>query len=211
MSRIRRTVTLALTLVALCASLAGCGSPAGPGQHPAAAPAETETPRDESLREQLPADLTGIVIEITEHELVADGERLRATLDELRARGARIAVDDAGAGYAGLRQLMLLRPDVIKLDRGLIEDVARDEAKQALVECFVRFAERTSADVCAEGVESLEDLLVLARLGVAYGQGYAIARPGFDWPEPAREVRAALGSPWVATVPASSRGSALRR
>jgi EAL domain-containing protein (putative c-di-GMP-specific phosphodiesterase class I) len=133
-----------------------------------------------------------VVVEITEHELVADGERLHATLQELRSRGARVAVDDAGAGYAGLRQLMTLRPDLIKLDRGLVEDVAADEAKQALVECFVRFAERTDARVCAEGVESLEDLVVLARLGVSYGQGYVIARPGFEWPEPAVDARSAL-------------------
>jgi diguanylate cyclase (GGDEF)-like protein/PAS domain S-box-containing protein len=148
--------------------------------------------RADELRDQLPADLSGVVVEVTEHELVADGERLRATLDALRSRGARIAVDDAGAGYAGLRQLTIMRPDMIKLDRGLVEDVARDEAKQALVECFVRFAERTDAAVCAEGIESLADLRVLARLGIAYGQGYAIARPAFGWPEPAADARAAL-------------------
>jgi predicted signal transduction protein with EAL and GGDEF domain len=148
--------------------------------------------RADELRDQLPGDMHGVVVEVTEHELVADGERLRATLDDLRARGAQIAVDDAGAGYAGLRQLTMMRPDMIKLDRGLIEDVANDEAKQALVECFVRFAERTDAAVCAEGIESLDDLLVLARLGVAYGQGYAIARPAFGWPEPAADARAAL-------------------
>jgi EAL domain-containing protein (putative c-di-GMP-specific phosphodiesterase class I) len=148
--------------------------------------------RADELRRRLPEDLEGVVVEITEHEMVADGERLRVTLDELRARGARVAVDDAGAGYAGLRQLMILRPDLIKLDRGLIEDVAADEAKQALVECFVRFAERTDAAVCAEGVESVDDLLVLARLGVAYGQGYVIARPGAGWPEPAPVACAAL-------------------
>jgi diguanylate cyclase (GGDEF)-like protein/PAS domain S-box-containing protein len=148
--------------------------------------------RAEELWRALPADLRGVVVEITEHELVADGERLQATLQQLRERGARIAVDDAGAGYAGLRQLTVLRPDVIKLDRGLIEDVAHDDAKQALVECFVRFADRTEAAVCAEGIESLDDLLVLARLGVTYGQGYAIARPGFVWPEPEAGVRLAL-------------------
>jgi diguanylate cyclase (GGDEF)-like protein/PAS domain S-box-containing protein len=151
--------------------------------------------RADELRQRLPADLEGVVVEITEHEMVADGERLRVTLDELRARGARVAVDDAGAGYAGLRQLMILRPDLIKLDRGLIEDVAGDEAKQALVECFVRFAERTDASVCAEGVESIDDLLVLARLGVAYGQGYVIARPGVEFPEPAPVACAALATP----------------
>ena len=150
--------------------------------------------RADELRRRLPADLEGVVVEITEHEMVADGERLRMTLDELRARGARVAVDDAGAGYAGLRQLMILRPDLIKLDRGLIEDVAGDEAKQALVECFVRFAERTDAAVCAEGVESLEDLLVLARLGVAYGQGYVIARPAAEFPQPAPLACAALAA-----------------
>lgn len=87
---------------------------------------------------------------------------------------------------------MILRPDLIKLDRGLIEDVAADEAKQALVECFVRFAGRTDAAVCAEGIESVDDLLALARLGVVYGQGYVIARPGHDWPQPAETACAAL-------------------
>jgi EAL domain-containing protein (putative c-di-GMP-specific phosphodiesterase class I) len=148
--------------------------------------------RTDELRHALPSDLDGIVVEITEHELAADGERLRATLDELRARGAPVAVDDAGAGYAGLRQLMVLRPDLIELDRGLIEDVASDEAKQALLECFVRFAQRTDAAVCAEGIESLDDLETLARLGVGYGQGYAIARPAADWPEPGLQARARL-------------------
>jgi EAL domain-containing protein (putative c-di-GMP-specific phosphodiesterase class I) len=151
--------------------------------------------RADELLHRLPGNLHGVVVEITEHELVADGERLHATLEQLRARGARVAVDDAGAGYAGLRQLMILRPDLIKLDRGLIEDVAGDEAKQALVECFVRFAERTDAHVCAEGVESLDDLLVLARIGVTYGQGYVIARPAFGWPEPAPEACLALQAP----------------
>jgi EAL domain-containing protein (putative c-di-GMP-specific phosphodiesterase class I) len=148
--------------------------------------------RADELLQRLPEALQGVLVEITEHELVADGERLHSTLDRLRERGARVAVDDAGAGYAGLRQLMILRPDLIKLDRGLIENVAGDEAKQALVECFVRFAERTDAHVCAEGIESLDDLLVLARIGVTHGQGYVIARPGLDWPEPAEAAWAAL-------------------
>jgi diguanylate cyclase (GGDEF)-like protein/PAS domain S-box-containing protein len=148
--------------------------------------------RGDELWRAIPDDLRGVVVEITEHELVADGERLQATLQLLRERGARIAVDDAGAGYAGLRQLTVLRPDVIKLDRGLIEDVAQDDAKQALVECFVRFADRTEAAVCAEGIESLDDMRVLAQLGVTYGQGYAIARPGPGWPQPEPGARLAL-------------------
>jgi diguanylate cyclase (GGDEF)-like protein/PAS domain S-box-containing protein len=160
--------------------------------------------RGPDLLAQLPQNLHHVVVEITEHELVADGERLRATLSELRARGARIAVDDAGAGYAGLRQLMVLRPDLIKLDRSLIEDVAGDEAKQALVECFVRFAQRTGAAVCAEGIEREEDLIALSQLGVTYGQGYFIARPGHDWPRQSERVRALFAlQPDDATAPAT--------
>lgn len=130
----------------------------------------------------LPADLSGVVLEITEHERLADDPAaLETRLDELRQRGARLAFDDAGAGYAGLQHLMRLRPDIIKLDRTLVAGICEDEAKRALVESFGRFAARTGADLCAEGVEHLEDLRVLAELRVTYGQGYALARPSEGW------------------------------
>src|SRR5207244_2151384 len=102
--------------------------------------------------------------EITEHENVADEEGLRSALDEMRRRGARIAIDDAGAGYSGLQQVMRLQPDIIKLDRSLVGNVDSDPAKAALIDSFVRFARRTDATIVAEGIQTAEELKVLADL-----------------------------------------------
>jgi diguanylate cyclase (GGDEF)-like protein len=139
----------------------------------------------------LPADLTGLVVEITEHERVADERELREQLAPLRERGARIAVDDAGAGYAGLQQVMRIQPDIIKLDRSLVADVDSDPAKAALIDAFVRFAHGTGAVVCAEGIETAGELRVVADLDVTYGQGFGLARPSAPW---------ASMSPWVSAT-----------
>jgi diguanylate cyclase (GGDEF)-like protein len=139
----------------------------------------------------LPADLAGLVIEITEHERVADEDTLRRTLVPLRERGARIAVDDAGAGYAGLQQVMRIQPDIIKLDRSLVAEVDSDPAKAALIDAFVRFAQSTGAVVCAEGIETPAELGAVADLDVTYGQGFGLARPSAPWAEM---------SPWVAAT-----------
>jgi EAL domain-containing protein (putative c-di-GMP-specific phosphodiesterase class I) len=136
----------------------------------------------------LPPDLHGVVVEVTEHEAISEHGLVVAVLDELRARGARVALDDAGVGYAGLRQVMALRPDIIKLDRSLITDVDADPAKAALVDSFTRFARRTDSVVCAEGIETEAELEVLGDLDVSYGQGYRLARPGTPWPAPGEEV-----------------------
>lgn len=142
------------------------------------------------LRDELPDDLRHIVIEITEHEHIGDEKALHAVLGPLRLRGARVAVDDAGAGYSGLQQVMRIGADIIKLDRAIVEGVHRDSAKRALVESFVSFAASTGAEVCAEGIECLEELRTLAQLGVVYGQGYALARPAPPWAPVADEARA---------------------
>jgi EAL domain-containing protein (putative c-di-GMP-specific phosphodiesterase class I) len=136
----------------------------------------------QEVQEQLPADLSGLVVEITEEERVHDVDALQRDLDSLRSRGARIAVDDAGEGYAGLQQVMQMRPDVIKLDRALVADVHNDPAKIALIGSLVHFARSTGASICAEGVEALDELRVLIHLGVDAGQGWALARPGDPWP-----------------------------
>ena len=135
----------------------------------------------QAVRDVLPEDMEGLVVEITEQEMVSDADALSEVLSSLRARGARIALDDAGAGYAGLQQVMRLELDTIKLDRSLVDGVHDDLAKLALIESFVRFARRTGAAICAEGIETLEDLAVLADLDVTYGQGYVLARPGEPW------------------------------
>jgi diguanylate cyclase (GGDEF)-like protein len=136
----------------------------------------------QEVRELLPGDLRGVVIEITEEERVLDVDALQRHLDPLRARGARIAVDDAGEGYAGLQQVMSMRADIIKLDRALVADVHSDPAKIALIGSLVHFARSTGASICAEGIESLDELRVLIHLGVAHGQGWALGRPGEPWP-----------------------------
>ena len=129
----------------------------------------------------LPSDMSDLVIEITEHELASDDTALEVAMAEIRGRGGRIAVDDAGSGYAGLQQLMRIRPDIIKLDRSLIYGVRDDPAKKALTEFFVGLAERLGAGVCAEGLESIDDLVAVAGFGVSFGQGHAIARPSPPW------------------------------
>jgi EAL domain-containing protein (putative c-di-GMP-specific phosphodiesterase class I) len=136
----------------------------------------------------LPAELHGVVVEVTEHEAISEHGQVVAVLDELRARGARVALDDAGVGYAGLRQVMALRPDIIKLDRSLITDMDADPAKAALVDAFTRFARRVDSVVCAEGIETEAELEVLGDLDVSYGQGYRLARPGTAWPAPGEDV-----------------------
>jgi diguanylate cyclase (GGDEF)-like protein len=135
------------------------------------------------VHEALPESLSRIVIEVTEQEAIVDLPGVERALDGFRRRGARIALDDAGVGYAGLQELMRLRPDIIKLDRSLICDLPQDPAKVALAESLVRFAQRTGAAVCGEGIEALEELVVLADLDMTYGQGYALARPGPAWPQ----------------------------
>lgn len=92
-----------------------------------------------------------------------------------------IAVDDAGAGYAGLRHLLALRPSLIKIDRELVQDVDRDEAKRALIGMLGSFASRVDAWILAEGVERAEELDALVSLGVPLVQGYYLAKPAPPW------------------------------
>ena len=136
----------------------------------------------------LPQQLDGVLVEITENEQVPDDAAFHAVRDEINRRGGRFAVDDAGSGYAGLRQLMRLRPDVLKLDRSVVDGVSGDPAKAALVASLVRYARDMDATLCAEGIETLEDLELLADLDVTYGQGYVIARPAPAWPVVAVEA-----------------------
>jgi diguanylate cyclase (GGDEF)-like protein len=135
------------------------------------------------VREALPEDLSSIVVELTEHELFGAEDELAAVLAGLRARGARIALDDAGAGYAGLQQLIAVAPDILKLDRSLVHGANADPAKLALLEAMISFASSTGAAVCGEGVEDLDDLRALAELDATYAQGYALARPAPPWPD----------------------------
>ena len=119
-----------------------------------------------------------IVLEITEHVRVADYERLHRALDRLRVNGFRVAVDDAGAGFAGLQHILRLRPDIIKLDLSLTQGIDVDPIRRALGLSLVGFARDIGAALIAEGIETAAELDVLRGLGVRWGQGYYLARPG---------------------------------
>jgi diguanylate cyclase (GGDEF)-like protein len=146
------------------------------------------------VRAALPDDLEGIVIELTEHELFSTDLALDRELELLRARGARIALDDAGNGYAGLQQIIRVTPDILKLDRSLVDGVHDDPHRFALLEALISFASTTRAAVCAEGVEKLEDLAVLAAMDVTYAQGWALARPDAPWAALAPQAAAAASA-----------------
>ena len=126
-------------------------------------------------------DLTRLTVELTEHAPVHDYDPLLAVLTPLRAQGLRIAVDDAGAGYASFRHLLVLKPDLIKIDLSLVRDVHIDPVRQALVTALVTCAETAEAELVAEGVEQEAELVALKTLGVRYVQGYLFGQPS---PEP---------------------------
>jgi EAL domain-containing protein (putative c-di-GMP-specific phosphodiesterase class I) len=163
-----------------------------------------------SVQNAFLCDLTGVVVEVTEHAS-ADLAALQSAIAELRGRGARIAIDDASTGYAGLLRLTALRPDYVKLDRGLVTG-ARDSVEQsAVIEALVSLSHRIGAQVLGEGVEDLDDLTALAELDVDLAQGYYIGRPAQALPselpdamESCREARIELLRTHLAFAPASA-------
>ncbi len=117
-----------------------------------------------------------IVLEVTEHAAVESYASLREALAPLRSR-IRVAVDDVGAGYAGLKHILDLEPDILKLDMSLTRDVHVDPARRALIAAMVDFAGDIGCRIVAEGVECAQEAKVLANLGVDYAQGWHYSRP----------------------------------
>lgn len=118
-----------------------------------------------------------IVLEITEHASVEDYAALGTALKDIRAHGIRLAVDDAGAGYASLRHILALQPDIIKLDISLTHNIQDDLARHALAAALVHFGRETKSQILAEGVETAVELEALRKLGVDTAQGYFLGRP----------------------------------
>lgn len=138
-------------------------------------------------------DLTGVVLEITEHSSWEWAD-LEPAINSVRARGGLIAVDDAGAGYSGLQQILELRPSILKLDRAIVQGVATDEAKVALVEMIGLFASRVDAWVVAEGIETLADAKRLSDMRVPLAQGFLFAKPSPTFTDIDHEVCAQLAA-----------------
>jgi EAL domain-containing protein (putative c-di-GMP-specific phosphodiesterase class I)/AmiR/NasT family two-component response regulator len=122
--------------------------------------------------------LARVVVEITEHAPIADYPTLRSVLATLRANGARLAVDDVGAGHASLRHILQLDPDLIKLDVSLTREIERQPKQQALARALVTFAREVGATAIAVGIETAAEMAVMRDLGVPLGQGYYLGRPG---------------------------------
>lgn len=118
-----------------------------------------------------------VVVEITEHEPVDDYPALAAALAGLRRAGARVAIDDAGAGFASLRHTLQLEPDLVKLDVSLTRGVDGDRAKRALAASLISFASEMGMAIVAEGIEHAAELDTLLELGVPFGQGFHLAAP----------------------------------
>jgi PAS domain S-box-containing protein len=130
-----------------------------------------------------------IVLEITEHVVIADYPALRAFLAAI-VPTVRLAVDDAGAGYASLRHILELAPDFVKLDLALIRGIDTDPARQALLAGMGYFAVKRKIRLVAEGIETATELETLRSLGISYGQGYLLGRP--------QDGRSA--GPWPSTI-----------
>ena len=143
-----------------------------------------------AVRSVLDTDLTGVIVEITEQPIL-DSEESHRVFAELRANGARLAVDDAAAGYAGLKRVAELRPDYVKLDRGLITGSRYSLEKISVIEAIVSLSHRLGCQVIGEGVESFDDLATLAELDVDYAQGRAIAMPLSELPDVSPDAVAA--------------------
>lgn len=118
-----------------------------------------------------------LMLEVTEHASVNDYALVATALEPLRRRGLRLAVDDAGAGYASFRHILKLQPDVIKLDISLIRNIDSDTGCRALAAALIRFAEETGSKIVAEGVETKAELQTLRELKVNKVQGYLLGRP----------------------------------
>ncbi|MFN3228291.1 MAG: EAL domain-containing protein [Asticcacaulis sp.] len=118
-----------------------------------------------------------ILVEVTEHVAVSDYGLIQASIARLRAIGAKIAVDDAGAGYSGLQHILQLQPDIIKLDNSLVRNIDTDAASRSLLAALIFFARETDCGIVAEGIETDAQRVILQSLGVTKGQGYFLGRP----------------------------------
>ncbi len=138
----------------------------------------------EAIGDSLTDDLAGLIVEITEETLVGGDIQLGGAIGLLRARGARLAVDDMGAGYSGLRQVTAVHPSYLKLDRSLVSGIDEDGERAALVGALAGYAKQVGSMLVAEGVETEAELHAIRQLGVPLVQGFYLGRPGAPWPQP---------------------------
>ncbi len=121
-----------------------------------------------------------IVLEILESEIIGDLSGFQAAVDEYRGSGLVFAIDDFGAGYAGLNLLADFQPNIIKLDMHLVRGIERKGPRQAIVRGILRTCRDLGIDIIAEGVETLEEYEWLRSEGIELFQGMLFAEPAFE-------------------------------
>jgi EAL domain-containing protein (putative c-di-GMP-specific phosphodiesterase class I)/ActR/RegA family two-component response regulator len=136
-----------------------------------------------------------VVLEITERASLDALPNLRARISELRSMGYRIALDDLGAGYAGLSSFVSLEPEFVKLDMSLIRDIHQSRAKRKIVGTMVGLCHEMGKSIIAEGVEVAAERDILIELGCDLLQGYLFAKPGRPFPTPTSFTRGLRPSP----------------
>jgi EAL domain-containing protein (putative c-di-GMP-specific phosphodiesterase class I)/putative methionine-R-sulfoxide reductase with GAF domain len=119
-----------------------------------------------------------VIVELTEHVGIEDLPTLHRACKGLRTLGAEVAIDDTGTGFASLSLVLEVAPEFIKLDRELTGNIDLDPVRRSLARALVAFGNETGAEVIAEGIETAAELDVLIELGISYGQGFHLGRPG---------------------------------
>ncbi|MDP9509404.1 bifunctional diguanylate cyclase/phosphodiesterase [Pseudomonas protegens] len=147
-----------------------------------------------------------VVIELTEQTPIDDFQLLHNALHHYRDMGFSIALDDLGAGYSSLRLWSELRPDYVKIDRHFIDGIHQDALKREFVGSILQIAKASRAQVIAEGIEMLEELVVLSEMGVDLVQGYLLCRPQ---EQPPRDARAMMPKHDQTSVALNDEGSDL--
>jgi len=122
-------------------------------------------------------DASSIIFEITEKNSIEDYKSFRQVLDNYTSQGYKIAIDDTGSGYSGLKLLAETRPQFIKIDMDLVRNIDKDALKQALMKAFYEFSLVANMKMIAEGIETIDELNTLIGIGIPYGQGYLLQRP----------------------------------
>jgi PAS domain S-box-containing protein len=165
-------------------------------------PATCLDPRLPGILESSCVPLDRIILELTERLEVSEYGPLISALAPLRQLGLRVAVDDAGSGFASMRHVLHIRPDIIKLDRSLISGIDDDLGQRALGAALAEFARQIGATLVAEGIETQAELTAVTALGLTAGQGYFFGRPSVhprEW--------AAWHDGQKSTVPTSDTGA----
>ncbi len=118
-----------------------------------------------------------VILELTERHFIKDHILFEQTVEYYRRQGFKIAIDDLGAGYTGLKMLTHIEPYMVKIDRSLISNIDKSPKKRMLIEAFVPFCNKINSFVVAEGIETERELDLLISLKVDFGQGYYLAYP----------------------------------